>query len=234
MNFDSVAHCNSKYDSSERNILLRLNYALVNAMKKEAKLPQFIVMVLDDDIINYARYDECDGMSTILGEYLDSLVQNVHDLINTRKSQQLPAKVTKLEYPMVYWIAAPHHKNFCDGEARTKFNLCLESVLKLYDNMRIARIKEVWDFKDLSIVDEDTNCLTPEGILTYWKAVDAALKFNITKFREFLIRKNFNELNAAHELSRRSRQDTGRFPSRNKFHWQTPTRKLPTPPPPCR
>ena len=61
----------------------------------------------------------------------------------------LPKKARRDEYPCIYWTAAPHHKNFDNNSLRTKFNNCLESVVKLYSNMRVIKMKEILGFQKL-------------------------------------------------------------------------------------
>ena len=47
------------------------------------------------------------------------------------------------------------------------------------ENMRIVRLKEVWDMKNSSFVIKDR--FTEVGMTTYWAAVDTSVKFNIKK-----------------------------------------------------
>ena len=54
---------------------------------------------------------------------------------------------------MIYWVVAPHNKNFYDNSVRTKFNNCLDSVIKLFPGqMRVVEIKEIWEFKNNHLV----------------------------------------------------------------------------------
>ena len=43
--FDYVGYCNSKFNSAERNMLIRLKITLAKAIESKTKLPRFIVVV---------------------------------------------------------------------------------------------------------------------------------------------------------------------------------------------
>ena len=56
----------------------------------------------------------------------------------------LPTKAVRKDHPQIYWVAPPHHKNFFDNYGRTKLANVLESAIKLFDNIRLIRMKEFW------------------------------------------------------------------------------------------
>ena len=86
----------------------------------------------------------------------------------------------------MYWCLAPMHVNFSDkkNEARKKWNFCLKSLLKGRSDMRVIKLKEVWNFNDKSLIA--MNRVTDTGFYTYWRAADTALKFNISRHELFL------------------------------------------------
>ena len=75
---------------------------------------------------------------------------------------QLPLKAKKEGYPVIYWVTAARHKLFKDLPSRTKFNLCLEATVKMFDNMRVIKIKELWNYKDPALVNNSE--MTPTGL----------------------------------------------------------------------
>ena len=81
-------------------------------------------------------------------------------------------------------MVAAQHKDFYNGEIRHKFNLCLESVIKLYDSMRVIKLKEVWDPQNTNLVVYGR--MTATGELFYWRALDSAIRFNVGKRELFL------------------------------------------------
>ena len=96
-------------------------------------------------------------------------------MIEERK-KQLPFKALKSAYPNIFRCAVPHHKNFRDPALRTKFNICLISIIKMTPNMRIIKLKEIWDYADTTLVSNGK--ITPEGEIAYWRSISASVKFN--------------------------------------------------------
>ena len=105
------------------------------------RLPKFVIYVLDDDIIRYEPYDQY-GISGIYGRYLEALINEVARLFKVKKDG-MPTKSLHCDYPTIYWVAAPLHKGLADSQMQGKFNLCLESIVKKHDNMRVIKLKEI-------------------------------------------------------------------------------------------
>ena len=183
--FEVVAFCSSRFNDKDQNIIRRLKSTFATALSKYDKLPKYICIVLESDIIDFLEYSNV-GISTFYGDMIESIVKSFNQMIEDRK-RILPTKAKKVGYPQLYWVALPMHKNL-DKNARGKFNLTLESIVKLYANMRIARIKDNWIYDSDVLVTNNTGRLTTRGRSEYWKAVDASLKFNIQK-REKIVGK---------------------------------------------
>ena len=128
---------------------------------------------------------EC--ISPVYGELVEWLVKEIQDMIHLRNSQ-LPAKCRGENTPQIYWLLLPNHRNF-DHETnknRSKFNLCLESIVKQFSNMRVIKLKNGWNaYDNISVIN---NRFTAEGCTSYWQAIDATLQFNIQKRKEYLAR----------------------------------------------
>ena len=177
--FEVTGYCNSRYESNEKNLLIRFNNAIVKALNEKQKLPQYIVVALDDDIVHFAQYDGF-GISRILGEFLDSMAKALDKLITDRK-QLLPSKSVRDNFPMVFWVALPMHHNLLDSaQIRSKFNMCLDSVLQQYSYMRVIRLKEIWNYNDGALVSP-AGIFAEKGYYQYWRAIDASVRFNVTK-----------------------------------------------------
>ena len=88
----------------------------------------------------------------------------------------------------VYWAAPPQHMGFSDEEkmACTKFTNCLNAVIKLHGNMRVLKLVEFWDPKDLNLVNHRTGRFTDDGKAAYWRSLDSGITFNIKKREAFL------------------------------------------------
>ena len=188
-NFDMFPHCNSKYSSANPNMLARIQNSVANAINKNKHLPSFLVIILDDDIITYTDYMNL-GVSEIFGKLLGWLVKEIDQLITTRKKQLLEKSKCEDEL-FIYWSIAPTHYYFAKecNELRAKFNLVLQSVVHQYDNMRVIKMKDYWKADNPNLVNKVNGKITDEGMHAYWKAVDAAFKFNYHKREHFLAKK---------------------------------------------
>ena len=186
-----------------RNLLTRITDTFTEAVNKNGKLSRFIIFVLDDDIIQFTKFDKV-GVATLFGRYLQFIIDEVKVVIEERKSQ-LPKKAIKVSYPVVYWLAAPYHSNWHNDWLRGKYNLCLESIVKQKSNMHVIKIKEVWDKNNVQLVDK-VGQLTSMGVMTYWMAINCAVQFNAERFCRY-----GTDSKGKKDLKRKqgSRQDSG-------------------------
>ena len=150
--FEVTPYCNSRYNSNDHNMLSRLQNTLATAINESQRLPKFIICVLNNDLINFLKFNNI-GMSPLIGEMLKWLVKEFNEIISLCKSQ-LPAKAVREDHPQFYWTVAPIHMHFDENEAliRKKYNLCLQSLLKKEPNMRAIKLKEFWDPQEMSLV----------------------------------------------------------------------------------
>ena len=77
-----------KPEGSIRSVLGKLRNSLVYAMNKYTKLPKYILIVIDDDLIRCVNFDK-PGTSEIFGRDLKWLANEYHDAIITRKKYLL-------------------------------------------------------------------------------------------------------------------------------------------------
>ena len=143
-------------------------------------------MLLDCDLINELGIND-PKLCELLGPWIKWLADDCLDVIKQHK-EQLPEKAVNNDHPFFYWVAIPQHANLSDRDnvTREQINNCVESVIKLYDNMRVIQLK-AWDpIDDLLMSDND---YMVGGLYMYWEAIDASLKFNIEKRIAFLARR---------------------------------------------
>ena len=152
--FEVDNFCKSRYNCNTKNLLARICNTFVNAVTKHGRLPKYAVFVLDTDILEYLGYSKF-GASTLLGKWLEWVVQQVGAIV-VEHNQQLPKKAVNNVF--IYWVLAPGHVNFPAEQkiARAKMNNCLESVIKLHQNMRVMRLMQHWDQNDMNLVNPRT------------------------------------------------------------------------------
>ena len=140
--FDVIPFCNSRYASNDTNMLSRIQNSFARGVNERVKLPKYVVVILDNDLIDYVSAEAGTGnMATFLGEWIEYLMNNLLELCQLQR-KSLPKKTIRDEYPLIYWVAAPHHKNFHDNGARTKLNNCLDSIVKTKLGIRLIKMKE--------------------------------------------------------------------------------------------
>ena len=184
-NFDTFAFCNSRFNSQETNLLTRLKSFFSRAVDKRIKLPRFVVVVLDNDLIQYLAFIK-KGVETLLGEWFEWVMVCFTELCKARCTQ-LPKKAVRDDYPQLYFVAPPKHKRFGDNNAQQTLLNCMETTVKIYDNVPLIKMIELWNFNDEELVDDDGH-ITSLGLTTYWVSIDAAVAFNVKKRDEYLSR----------------------------------------------
>ena len=67
-NYEFAAFCNSVYSSANVNMLARKQNAFASALssEKKEKIPNYVVIVLDDDLISFLNFED-EGVVTLLG-----------------------------------------------------------------------------------------------------------------------------------------------------------------------
>ena len=204
--FEVLPFCKSRHDCNDTNMLSRIRSCLAKAVSEQGKLPKFIVIILDDDLLDYLQHDG----HAMLGSWIEWLVNCFTEICRDRKSI-LQANAVRNDYPMIYWAAPPHHRNFLNNPSRSKLLLSMESVFKLHDEIRIIRMKEIWNYDDNSLVDANGR-FTIVGLDKYWQSVDAAVKFNALKREAYLARKGqMKQDNGKKFLPRKDKQHETNF-----------------------
>ena len=204
-------------------------------LNKNVHLPRYIVVVLDDDIIDFVGFNE-PGISTLFGTCLQWIIEEFRTLVSDKK-KALPKKAQRLSKPCIYFCLVPMHVNFghATNEIRKKFNLCLESLCKNSQDIRVIKMKEIWDFNDRSLIST-IGRITDYGLDKYWDAVEAAFKFNALRHELFLAKVKVNASisqnkkwvsNRANQEDKKMTQKGGEDPMKgffrrhrdDSFHW---------------
>ena len=236
-NFDVFPYCESKYSSNNTNILSRIVSSFADRLNERIKLPKYVVIVLDDDLLQHLGYFKF-RISGLIGDWLQFLANKLMQLALDRK-KCLPKKACKPTYPLFYWVALPQHRSFINNVLRSKYNATLNMLMKIHTNMRMIRLKEIWDFNSMHYTTEGDR-LSLFGLSKYWESIDASLKFNIIKHEQFLKRQNLQNAPLSlqgptansgkckdEDKKFLNRVNTTHFPSRqmteDNFHWHNKT-----------
>ena len=157
----------------------RLRNNILMAIEKQPILPKLIVIVPDDDILEYIA-NKNDMSSYSIGRVLHWLMQQINKAISS-ELEYLPTKAKLDGFPHTIFIEAPTHIKFRNNELREKFNTCMRNMAKLVENTSVLALKKIWDANDIANVAENKN-LTVHGHKQYWEAVDRTVKYADSTF----------------------------------------------------
>ena len=190
-NFQIIKNCNSRYSSNNTNLLSRFVNSLISLLNTQAVLPEYILLILDNDIIQFFEYEKPRGVTSLLGNWIEWCVQAISKAISERIGQ-LPGKALNEDPPQLYWVSCPLNKSFRDNDLRIKFNLAMETVMKTVPNMRVIKLKDRWNHDDSNLVSNER--LTVEGEKGYWRVINSAVQFNVHKHNEFVVVDKYHKL----------------------------------------
>ena len=118
--YDITSFCSSKYNDKNQNMISRLQITVAAAINKEKYLPKFMLILLDDELINYLDFTKC-GQSPMMGDWIQWLASQIDEMVKTKKSY-LPVRAEQDNKPAIYWNALPLHQAWWDNEPRIKYN----------------------------------------------------------------------------------------------------------------
>ena len=157
---------------STRNGLARIINPLVDALNSAVRLPRFVIVIPDWDILRDMKLMRF-GVSYMSGCSLNWLCQQMDTLFTARKQDLFDKRRgSVLDYePLFVWVQIIQRPGRCDEmKVRGKFNIALNNTLLYYKNHYIVDIKV-----DQSLFDRGNNLL-PQGKIQFWRMLDAKLK----------------------------------------------------------
>ena len=189
--YEVIPFCSSKYSDKNVNTLSRLVNSFIHALNTKHYLPAYMVVLLDDDLIQYMGYSKF-KVASLYGPWIEYLSELFTESFLNRRND-LPRKARPDDITQVYWVEPVGHANFdyIDQQLRDKFSKCLEVNAKAFDSMRVLKLRD-WDKNDDNLVHN--NKITKLGLSVYWRSLDASFEFNNKKRNEFLIRSRFRAL----------------------------------------
>ena len=144
-NFEVVPFCSSRYSDKNSNAVSRLVNTFIQALNLKFYLPEYFIMFLDDDLIEYLQYKKY-AMASLLGPWLKYITEVFTDSVN-QKWDQLTVKARLLSRSQLYWVEPVLHDNFnySNKQVCEILGQCLEANCKLYEHMCVLKIRENWD-----------------------------------------------------------------------------------------
>ena len=226
-------------------------------MSEAILLPRIIVVVLDDDLLHFLDHPG-PHLTKALSRIVDAMISDMNKLIHQQK-EFLPRKSTKPEFPKIIWVEAPLHDNFANCDDRIKLTRAIQDAVQFHDDTYSLDLKKIWNPRDGALYAAEYRRYTNEGYRTYWRAIDATIKFADTiLFKKKLGKRSVESSDRAHQSrSMKHKKRTSRSPGRDRkrsyrqqphhrycsndrYHWSRKDRyehnvshtdrRLPTPP----
>ena len=155
---------------NNRSTLGRMLNNFAMAIEKWTLLPKVVVIIPDNDLINYVKKSS----SYVYGTLIHWLAAEFNKMVDIQKDR-LPKKAVKKENPTFIWIAPPQHMEFPDNEERVKFTGSLKRSLDIQPNHLMLQMKKIWHYEDRFTYQMFS--FTELGFTKYWASVDSALQF---------------------------------------------------------
>ena len=193
--FEVSGFFTSRFTHHDNNAISRLRNLMASAIAKKTYLPKYILIVPDDDLVKYVKFDR-DSFDEAMRKLLTNIMVQHNKYIITQK-ESLSKKSQKEDQPQIIWIEAPCNDNFANNSWRRRFNTCLNQVSQFYPNTNSLDLKKVWDDQDTSLYVKDSRRFTAHGYSIYWQAVDTTFKYVDTILMKKIQRKATKNAKAA-------------------------------------
>ena len=147
--------------------MTRIYNALIKAFNDFQKMPRFILIVANEDLLNHVKGYHA-GISKPSTIALEWMVKFIEQAMDTKKELLIKAKpgvVTAFE-PKVVWVKAI---NYAELKSIYKLNRCLEEVLSKQDNSYVLDVNAA--LKDGAFYTLDGH-LNGAGKVKFWKEID--------------------------------------------------------------
>ena len=172
-NYDIKMYSGFNQRDKNPSYMARMVNQIVKGIRERKLLPKAIVVVIEDDLIFDANFDNY-GNGLVYAESIGWMAKEMGELVAQYKCA-LPLKSVKPTHPKFLWIAAPYHDSFVNNDLRKKINTAMYNVTAPIQSMNTIKLKGKWDSQNFRLVCK--NNLTGEGLAKYWSAIDSGFRF---------------------------------------------------------
>ena len=183
-NFEIESYACDNKSSNDPLPLSRIRNLITKAHNRFNRLPKYIILVLEDDVVNATDYNDY-GLALAYQRLVEWLAREYHRAVLSIK-EKLPSKAIANNCPHIIWIAPSLHKNYANNIRRRKYTSALEAASREYskfEDMQVLRLK-AWDSEDTTFYTHLFRRLSDKGALAFWEAVDKAVQYAVTRFEE--------------------------------------------------
>ena len=159
----------------------RITNALITAFNRQNTLPKIIAMVVEDDFIRQIKLTSDDKEMKVSSRYIINrlskyLVHQVERTIEVFK-ENLPPKACRENWPHIAWIFPTQSVNYKNNKWRAYLQDAIEEEIKHHKWMSAFELRQLWSRDNPILVSSQSNTITSDGYLTYWKAFDRTMKY---------------------------------------------------------
>ena len=168
-------------NNNENNpsVIARVINGFVNKFNEEKRLPKWVIILLEDDIIEAIPYKQF-GITETYGHVIDYMMSCMKKMVQKIRDE-LPLKASKFLYPHFVWVEPTLHTNQQNITLRTKFIRSLHVVAQMHNNVIALPLRYPWNPNYTQLFTWLGQKTTPEGHSTMWSALDSIMKFADTK-----------------------------------------------------
>ena len=211
-NFDVKSVISSQYSNNIRSLVGRIRNNVVVAVNEFVNLPKFIVMTLENDLIQATLMIDDDELEGAFNKIMNWLMNEIRKILMTQ-NEYLPKRSRRAV--SVMWILPTEHENYKYKWRRELLATSMARIAKLHANNRALELKQLWNKSDAALYLREQERFTSEGYAVYWRAVDRTIKFF-----DYILTKN---------EEKKAIQAANLFAKSNKIEEQQDRRPLPRP-----
>ena len=162
--------------SSVKSVPARMVNALIKALNESFRIPRFIIVVPDWDILKYINYNTY-GVEKVVTEMLDWMFEKMSEAIEDKRTQLRKIKEGSVvsSEPKYVWVKMLQRMRSYEKvlKVRNKFNTVLEKMLADRNNHYVIDPNPI--LRDASYFTRH-NDLNAEGGILFWKEIDECIK----------------------------------------------------------
>ena len=218
--FEVAAAAGDNTSTNSRFITTRIHNSLVQLLNDCANTPKMVVVILENDIIDYLEGEEKACIEIKYEHYLREIMA---DMINTCKqfASDLPNYAKKEGWPKFVFIEPTLHMGYSDYHERKTFIEQMSTVSKEFDNVWVMQLKQIWEENNMNLFRSHEQIYTNEGISKLWKAIDRTVMFCNRKMTRHDTQKMLQQITASQQSDeqrdQRRNQPSSTYHSR--FYW---------------
>ena len=184
-NFQVEHYGTDEIQSYDPSKLSRFRNLIYKAFNKFNRLPKYIVIIFEEDLVNATDYNDF-GLADIYQQLLEWIIKEYHRSVITIKDR-LPNKAARMHQPHIIFIAPSVHRNYKNDNKRRKFTLALEKAARESRNfldMSTYRLRKQWDPEDNMLVSRALHKMTETGLRAFWTSVEKTVRYCDMKLNE--------------------------------------------------